>query len=722
MKTTTFTITGMHCASCQIVNEQNLKEVPGVSEATVNFATHQARVVYDEAIATEEALHRAVKSGGYGVSTKETVSDAEEEQEVRNTRRKAVLASLGALPVALIAMAGIESGQVFAGVDLLVWLQGLISGLVVFWLGYEFHAGMLAQLRHGRANMDTLISLGTLAALGYSTVELVRGGNTFYFETGAVITALILVGRFLETRSRGQAGTAIRKLLELGAKTARVVRESREISVPVEEVQVGDILLVKPGEKVPVDGVVVSGTASVNESMLTGESMPVEKKTNDRVFGATIPEGGALTIRASAVGAGTVLAQIVSVVHQAQVNKAPVQKLADRVSGIFVPIVLLLAALTTLGWLLAGSTLSVAMGYAVAVLVIACPCALGLATPTAIMVGTGIGASRGVLIKNGEVFERSQHINHVVFDKTGTLTYGEPQVSDIVAYDSHSKEEVLDIAAAVEKLSEHPLAQAVVRATLASKDTFPVAQQFRSHTGGGVEGVVGEKRVYVGSSAFIESLGIDVAPAWRDVETLESSAKTVIIVTQDREVVGVIAITDALKPDSQTAVARLVRAQIDVSLMTGDSERVAQALAAAVGINSVAARVRPEEKLQQIKKLQEGGAKVAFVGDGINDAPALTQADLGIAMGTGTDIAIEAGSIVLLGGSPSKVLEALQLSRLTFRTIRQNLFWAFGYNVVAIPLAMAGLLNPMIAALAMALSSVSVVGNSLRIRRNAGFL
>lgn len=722
MTTTTFNIVGMHCASCVARNERSLKKIKGVKDATVNFASHSATVEFDESLVNDKTLYEAIIKNGYKVLTEESAQAHKEtlRKELAAAKQRAFVALALSLPIAVIAMFGIDLPGSFAGYNTGVWLQAIVSSIVILVLGWEFHVGMVKQARLKSANMDTLISLGTLAALGYSLWAMAVGEEHLYFETGVVIAALILLGRYFEARSRGQASEAVEKLLQLGAKTARVLKDGREQEVPVEQVQVNDILLVKPGEKIPVDGKVIQGGSSVDESMLTGESMPVDKQVNDEVFGATINLNGALHIEATKVGQDTVLAQIVKMVAEAQVKKAPIQKLADKISGVFVPVVLGIAAATALGWYFATGDIAQSIIPAVAVLVIACPCSLGLATPTAIMVGTGLGAKRGILIKNGEALEKGKKIDVVVFDKTGTLTEGKPQVTDIVPLGIDiSAEHLLTVGASLEKLSEHPLAQAVVKAAEEKKLTLQEVHAFESVAGKGIKGQVAGSTILIGSLRLMRESGISTESQQQRLQVLEEQAKTVIAVAQNDVVIGLIAIADALKNDAKEAVEQLRREGIETVMITGDNRRTADAIARQVGIEKIFAEVLPGDKADKVKELQNEGLKVAFVGDGINDAPALVQADLGISIGTGTDIAIEAGNIVLVKGSPLKVVEALKLSRLTFKTITQNMFWAFGYNVAAIPLAALGLLNPMIAAGAMALSSVSVVGNSLRIKRQA---
>ncbi len=729
MKTTTLGIKGMHCASCVTRNENALKKVPGVTDASVNFPLKQATVTYDEHKASHEDMAKAIKSIGYiaempaghhasahqGAASGGDAPDHAHHGEVRDAKMKAVLALVLAAPTAVIGMFALEFGQELYGYPLSMWLVAVVSTFIILGLGWQFHRGMLKDVRHLAPGMDTLISVGTLAALFYSVWAMARGADDIYFETGAIITALILLGKFFEARSTGQASMAVRKLLELGAKTARVIRGGKEAEIPVEQVVVGDTLLVKPGEKIPVDGAVVSGETSIDESMLTGESMPVSKGEGDVVYGATVNINGAVTMIAKKVGADTVLAQIAKMVADAQIKKAPIQKLADRISGVFVPIVLVIAVATFVVWYVVTGDVTASFIPAVAVLVIACPCALGLATPTAIMVGTGLGAEHGILIKNGESFERAKRIDAVLFDKTGTLTEGKPRVTDVVPAEKHTIDEVLTLAASIEKLSEHPLAQAIVSAAEEQELSLREVRGFKSIAGQGVQGTVDGVAVRVGRLTFVTDHGTNALEA--SLQKLEEQAKTVIAVARDNEPVGLVAIADTLKEDAREAIAALKKQGIETVMITGDNLRTAQAIGAQVGIDTIFAEVMPEDKVEKVKEMQKKGKRVAFVGDGINDAPALAQADLGIAIGTGTDIAIEAGNIVLVKGRPARVVDGLALARLTFRTIKQNLFWAFFYNAAAIPLAALGLLNPIIAAAAMAFSSVSVVGNSVRIKR-----
>jgi Cu+-exporting ATPase len=721
MKEINFNIAGMHCASCSTRNETSLKKLRGVKEAVVNYALGTARVNYDEQSVSVKAMHQAVEANGYKVVDQTGEGHMHHDnsvQELQQAKNKALLALGLALPALIMAMFKINFPLEFWGFNLSVWLQAGLSLAIILGLGFEFHVGMLKQLRHFTANMDSLISIGTLAALVYSFWAMTNGLEDFYFETGAVITALILLGKYFEARSRGQASQAISKLMQLGAKEATILINNQQKLVPIDQVKTGDRLLVKPGEKIPVDGRVVKGKSNVDEAMLTGESLPVGKKIDDEVFGATVNIDGSLEIIATKVGAETVLAQIVKLVADAQNTKAPIQKLADKISGIFVPIVMLLATITALAWYFFTGDLTSGLISAVAVLVIACPCALGLATPTAIMVGTGLGAKRGILIKNGQSLERAEKIDVMIFDKTGTLTQGKPKVTDIINLSEKlSLDEVLALAAGAEILSEHPLARAVVQAALDKKLVLPEVDDFENLAGQGVKAKIKNSLLLVGSLRLLEQLNIPTKQLEQKLNQLANEAKTVIVVAYENQAVGLLAIADTIKAEAVQAIIQLKQLGVKTIMITGDNRQTAQAIASQLNITEVLAEILPQGKASEVKKLQSQGFKVAFVGDGINDAPALAQADLGLAMGTGTDIAMEAGNIVLVKGNPVKAVESLKLAQATLRAIKQNLFWAFFYNVVALPLAAFGLLNPMIAAAAMSFSSVSVVLNSLRLKK-----
>ncbi len=725
MKTITFPISGMHCASCVILNEDYLKNVPGVIEVSVNLALKQATVTYDELKSSEHDLYQAVEKAGYKVPSHEISQHNHLEHlqvEITLAKRKAIWALALAIPVVVLAMGEIMIGPMIAGWPVSVWLQAILAMFVVLFLGRNFHLGLYKEMRRLSPGMDSLVSLGTLATLVYSFWSLGVGDPHLYFETGVIITTLILLGKYFEAKSTGQASAAITKLMQFGAKSARVLQGGREVQIPIEQLSVGQVVSVRPGEKIPSDGKILSGQASIDESMLTGESVPVDKGVGENVFGASININGFIKVGITKVGEGTVLSQITKLVVEAQTRKAPIQKLADRISGIFVPIVLGVAIFTALGWYLNSGSLANAFIPAVAVLVIACPCALGLATPTAIMVGTGVGARLGILVKNGEALERAKKLDVVIFDKTGTLTKGQPEVIDIWVIDVFKKDDVLNLAASVEYGSEHPLAQAVVRRAAENKNVklWPVSD-FKSESGKGVTGIVkteaGDKKVLVGTLDWLQSNGVNLDSLQEYVMTRRERGETVFVVAVDNQPAGAVAVSDTLRPEAADAIIKLKTLHIDTIMLTGDNKSTAQAVARQLGIKQVIAEVLPEDKIVVVKQLQQQGKRVAFVGDGINDAPALAQADLGIAMGGGTDVAMEAGNIVLMQSNPLKAVQAIELSRQTLRTIKQNLFWAFIYNVAALPLAALGILSPMIAAAAMAASSVSVVGNSLRLKR-----
>lgn len=718
MKKIKFGIGGMHCASCVLLNEQAIKSVPGVKDASVNFAMRSASVEFDEARTDERAIHAAVERGGYRVEMGDLAAQHEHaRRELKEVKSNAIWAVSLASITAVLAMAGIRFGFAILGMDFSLIIQLVLSAVVIFWFGREFHLGMLKKLKRFQADMNTLVSMGTLAAFAFSIYGLIAGGMGSYFETGAVVAALILLGRYFEARSRGSAGEAIEKIAQLGAKTAHVVHGGREMELPIADVKIGDLLRIRPGEKIPVDGEIAAGATSIDESMLTGESMPVEKGIGAEVFGATLNISGSFDMKAKKVGNDTMLAQIVKMVSDAQTQKAPIERLADRISSVFVPIVLVAAVATFALWFVLTDDLARAITSAVAVLVVACPCALGLATPTAVMVGTGEGAKRGVLIKNGASLEKGRRIDVVVFDKTGTLTEGRPNVTDVAAASGIVEDDLLAVAAGVERFSEHPLARAVMEKAREKNVQPRTISDFSNVAGKGIIGKLDGKTVAVGSIRFAEERQVALGEFEKEIRRFEAGARSILTVTEEGKLIGLLAVADKVKADAKTAIGSLVNAGMRAVMITGDNEATANAVAKALGIDRVIAHVLPQDKAAEIRKLQAQGLKVAFVGDGINDAPALVQADLGVAMGTGTDIAIESGDIVLVKGSPAKVVEAIGLAKTTFHTIRQNLSWAFFYNIVAIPFAAFGFLNPMIAGVAMAASSVSVVGNSLRIKR-----
>ncbi len=702
----------MTCATCAVRIERVLSRQEGVENASVSLAGASALVHVNED-ADLDSLSAAVGKIGYSISPHESgehgrdLMDHYHDSEDVQWRRFWIAAALTA-PAMLLAMFGPE----------VFWnraLQGVLVTPVVAWGGWQFHRVALKQARSFSASMDTLISMGSIAAYVYSIFALFSDLSVF-FEISGVIVTLITLGRAFEARAKGQASTAVHRLVELAAREARVLVDGEERSVPIGEVLPGDLMVVLPGEKIPTDGIIESGASSIDESMLTGESLPVDKRVGDSVFGATVNQVGMIQVRATSVGAGTALAGIVRMVEQAQNSKAPIQRLADRVSSIFVPIVILISIATTVVWLALGNEVPESVRAGVAVLIIACPCALGLATPTAIMVGSGRGAEIGILFKQAEVFERARDIDTVLFDKTGTLTTGVMDLTDLAS--DVDEAEFLHLVASVEAASGHPIGKAVALGADERGIQLHAPDRVESLAGLGVVGSISGHEVVVGKEKLVVDRGLLVADRWRDLlARLEEQGKTAFLAGWEGEVKGVIAVADTVRTESREAVARLNSNGIATRMVTGDNHRTASRIADQVGITEVDAEVLPGEKVEVVTRIQGEGRQVAFVGDGINDAPALTQADLGMAVGSGTEVALEAGDVVLLNGDPRLVPTAIDLANATFRTIRQNLFWAFGYNVAAIPLAAVGLLDPMIAAGAMALSSLSVVLNALRLKR-----
>ena len=739
----TIPIGGMTCAACAQRIEKALAKLEGVQKASVNLATEKASVTYDPQKLRLSAIRQAIEKLGYKAlsAEKNTVDEDKQrkEKEIRVMWIKFIVSAAFGIPLLYIAMAPMLTfvnlpmprflqpmsyPLVYALVEILLTIPIVIAGNKFYRVGFK------ALLKRS-PNMDSLIAIGTTAAIGYSlynTYQIAIGHfvsvDKLYFETAGVIITLIMLGKTLEAVSKGRTSEAIKKLMGLAPKTAIVIQNGQEVETPIDEVEIGDIILVKPGEKIPVDGVVLEGNTTVDESMLTGESMPIDKKAGDKVFAATINANGVIRFEAKKVGADTALAQIIKLVEDAQGSKAPIAKMADIVSGYFVPVVCLIALLVFGAWLVAGESLSFALTVFVSVLVIACPCALGLATPTAIMVGTGKGAEYGILIKGGEALETTHKINTIVFDKTGTITEGKPEVTDILLSGDQKRERLLQIAASAEKGSEHPLGAAIVRGAEKEGLALIKGEDFAAIPGRGIEVVIDGIKTLIGNKKLMDEREISLLKLAAESDRLAGEGKTPMYVALDGRIAGIIAVADVVKESSAKAIKRLNDMGIEVAMITGDNKKTAEAIAKQVGITRVLAEVLPQDKSNEVKKLQSEGRKVAMVGDGINDAPALTQADVGIAIGSGTDVAMESADIVLMKSDLNDVPAAIQLSKSTIRNIRQNLFWAFAYNTLGIPVA-AGLLhlfggpllNPVIAAAAMALSSVSVLSNALRLKR-----
>ena len=740
-ETVTLPVLGMTCASCVMRIEDALAENDGVISAAVNLATERVTIVYSPTEVTPQDLKKTIRDSGY------TVPEAEAEKEYVDTEREARRREMRDLTLKFI-LSGIASLAImtlmFLGrylpvisslpMEWVTYISFLIATPVQFWIGWRFYRGAYAALKHGAADMNVLIAVGTSAAYFYSVVatlapQLVAIGGQIpatYFDTSTMIIALILLGRLLEARAKGQTSEAIRRLTGLRPKTAMVLRDGREAEVPVEDVNVGDIVVVRPGEKIPVDGAVTEGYSSVDESMITGEPMPASKKEGDSVIGATINRTGTFRFRATKVGKDTVLSQIIKMVEEAQGTKAPIQRLADKVASVFVPIVIGLAVLTFLAWYFLGPkpAFLLALLNFISVLIIACPCAMGLATPTAIMVGTGKGAQYGILIKGGESLENAYRIDTIVLDKTGTITKGEPALADVYAVPGFTREKILHYAGSAEKGSEHPLGEAIVKGAMAENIGLSEPTKFEAVPGKGIVAEVDGQIVMAGNDKLMELDDIPIEDMKKEFEDLSAEGKTPVYVSVGEKPAGVVAVADTIKEGSKEAIASFKQLGIRTIMVTGDNMRTAEAVSKQVGIDKVLAGVLPQDKAEEIKKLQSEGRNVAMIGDGINDAPALAQADTGIAIGTGTDIAIESSDITLMSGDLRSVVTSIKLSRATIRTIRTNLFWAFFYNVIGIPIA-AGILypwlhvqlNPIIAAAAMAFSSVSVVSNSLLLNR-----
>ncbi len=737
----TLPVEGMTCASCVLRVEKALKKVEGVSDAVVNLASEKVRIAFDPSRVGLEQLQNVLADSGYTLVLPHNAATASGEvagespakhEALRLLKNELILSAVLSVPIMALSMLSMTDWYMREfplSMDATNRILFLLTTPVMFISGRRFFRGFWVTARHLTADMNTLVAVGTGAAYVYSTMAVLfpevlgLAGRMpeVYFDTTATIISLILLGKLLEASAKARASDAIRKLIGLQPHTARVLRNGAESDISITDVRVGDILLVRPGERIPVDGIITKGASTLDESLITGESLPVEKNVGGAVTGGTINLNGSVEFRATAVGQGTVLARIVKLVEEAQGSKAPIQNLADTIASVFVPVVISVAIVTFILWYIVGELpFAHALVNFIAVLIIACPCALGLATPTAIMVGSGVGARLGVLIRNAHNLEQARLIRTIVFDKTGTITQGKPEVTDVVAINGHSSARLLTMASSVERKSEHPLADAIVRYAQHEGITPGDSEAFQSLTGLGVAGVVDGVPVVAGNLQLMKEYAVNAEGVQSDVARFANEGKTSIVVAIDGRAAGVIAIADTMKPTTPHAIRALREMGIETVMLTGDNAQTAHAIAALAGVDRVIAGVLPHEKAEHVKALQAGGTVVAMVGDGINDAPALAQADVGIAMGTGTDIAMEAAGITLMNGDLNGVVRAIRLSSRTLRTIRQNLFWAFVYNVVGIPLAALGLLNPIIAAGAMALSSVSVVSNSLRLRRFRG--
>lgn len=725
----------MHCASCVRVTERALEKVPGVKDAVVNLATEKATVTYDKESCTSQQLADSIVKTGY------TLELEEKSEEIASAERKNELRVLRNKVIASLALGGLILWGSFPGLMNTApaflrnfWIQMLLATPVQFWAGLEFYRTAISALKNRTSNMDTLVALGTTVAYLYSAVVTIFP-NVFmdlgievmpYFDVAAIVVGLILLGRYFEAKAKAGTSSAIKKLVELQAKTARVVRNGKEVDIPIEQVQVGAIIRVRPGEKIPVDGEIIEGESSIDESMISGESIPVDKAKGAMVIGSTLNRSGTFTYKAMKVGSDTMIAQIIKLVQEAQGSKAPIQRLADTVSSYFVPVVIMLAFATFGIWYIFGSSPAFlyAMLNTVAVLIIACPCAMGLATPTAIMVATGIGAQRGILIKDAASLELANKVSTVVFDKTGTLTNGKPKVTDIISFNLFKENDVLSLSASIEKGSEHSLAEAIINKAEEQNLKLGSVTKFQAIAGHGVEGVIKTKKVFLGNRKLMDAKKIEYKEITEQMSKLENDGKTVMLLAVNGKLAGLIAVADTIKDSAKEGIRALQNKGIEVIMITGDNQRTANAIAQKLSIKRILAGVLPDQKEAEVKKIQAEGKIVAMVGDGINDAPALAGADIGIAMGTGTDIAIEAADIILISKDLKAVASSIELSKKTMRTIKMNLFWAFGYNVLLIPVAMGALypftgilLNPIFASVAMALSSISVVSNSLLLRK-----
>ncbi|MDG0960335.1 heavy metal translocating P-type ATPase, partial [Bacillus paranthracis] len=725
-----FTVSGMTCAACANRVEKRLNKLEGVNGATVNFALESATVDFNPDEINVNEMKSAITKLGYKLEVKSAEQDGSTDhrlQEIERQKKKFIISFILSFPL-LWAMVSHFSFTSFIYLpDMLMnpWVQLALATPVQFIIGGQFYVGAYKALRNKSANMDVLVALGTSAAYFYSVYLSVQSiGSSehmtdLYFETSAVLITLIILGKLFEAKAKGRSSEAIKKLMGLQAKTATVVRDGTEMKILIEEVVAGDIVYVKPGEKIPVDGEIVEGKSAIDESMLTGESIPVDKTIGDVVIGSTMNKNGFLKVKATKVGRDTALAQIIKVVEEAQGSKAPIQRVADQISGIFVPVVVVIAIITFAVWMIfvTPGDFGGALEKMIAVLVIACPCALGLATPTSIMAGSGRSAEYGILFKGGEHLEATHRLDTVILDKTGTVTNGKPVLTDVIVADGFNEEEILRLVGAAEKNSEHPLAEAIVEGIKEKKIDIPSSETFEAIPGFGIESVVEGKQLFIGTRRLMKKFNIDIEEVSKSMEELEREGKTAMLIAINKEYAGIVAVADTVKDTSKAAITRLKKMGLDVVMITGDNTQTAQAIAGQVGIEHVIAEVLPEGKAEEVKKLQAQGKKVAMVGDGINDAPALATADIGMAIGTGTDVAMEAADITLIRGDLNSIADAIFMSKMTIRNIKQNLFWALAYNGLGIPIAAFGFLAPWVAGAAMAFSSVSVVLNALRLQR-----
>ncbi|MGG1574334.1 heavy metal translocating P-type ATPase [Fictibacillus sp. NRS-1165] len=727
---TEFNISGMTCAACATRIEKGLNKLPGVNKANVNLALETATVEYNPGEVWIADMVKKVQNLGYDASLKKENDQEQGDHralEIEKQKGKFIFSLILSIPLLWAMVSHFEFTSFFYMPEMFMnpWVQLALATPVQFVVGKQFYIGAYKALRNKSANMDVLVALGTSAAYFYSLYLSVlsigsNGGMVeLYFETSAVLITLILLGKLFEAKAKGRSSEAIKKLMGLQAKTAIVVRNGEEKEIPIEEVEVGDVVYIKPGEKVPVDGEIIEGRSALDESMLTGESVPIDKTVGDSVIGATINKNGFLKIKATKVGRDTALAQIIKVVEEAQGSKAPIQRLADKISGVFVPIVVGIAVLTFLIWYLwvIPGDFAAALEKLIAVLVIACPCALGLATPTSIMAGSGRSAEYGILFKGGEHLETTSRIDTIILDKTGTVTNGTPELTDVILMQPFTEEEVLKLVGAAEKNSEHPLAQAILQGIQEKGIQLPSSSEFDAIPGYGIQAVVDDKKIFIGTRRLMKENNITIHDVDTAMEELERNGKTALLIAIENNYAGIIAVADTIKDTSQRAVSRLKSMGLKVIMITGDNQQTANAIAQEVGIHHVIAEVLPEGKAEEVKKLQQQGKTVAMVGDGINDAPALALADIGMAIGTGTDVAMEAADVTLIKGDLNSIADAIYMSKKTIRNIKQNLFWAFGYNVLGIPVAAVGFLAPWLAGAAMAFSSVSVVLNALRLQK-----